>query len=49
MYQWMQVAELQRAVHATRKVVPHIPLLDEDVARLQQVGYMAKHVPVKYT
>ena len=30
-----QVAELERAVAATRKVVPQIPVLDTDVARLQ--------------
>ncbi|KAF5835566.1 coiled-coil flagellar protein, move backward only 2 [Dunaliella salina] len=32
----IQVSELERAVNATRKVVPHIPVLDGDVARLQQ-------------
>mmetsp|Transcript_22973 Transcript_22973/g.63455 ORF Transcript_22973/g.63455 Transcript_22973/m.63455 type:complete len:940 (-) Transcript_22973:763-3582(-) len=32
----IEVAELERAVNATRKVVPHIPVLDGDVARLQQ-------------
>ncbi|GAX79502.1 hypothetical protein CEUSTIGMA_g6943.t1 [Chlamydomonas eustigma] len=32
----IEVAELQRSIAATMKIVPQIPLLDEDVARLQK-------------
>lgn len=34
----LEVAELARSIAVTRRVVPQVPLLDNDVAALQKVG-----------
>ncbi len=34
----LEVAELDRSIAVTRRVVPQVPLLDNDVAALQKVG-----------
>lgn len=38
----LEVAELQRSIEVTKHLVPHVPLLDTDVARLQKQLFEAR-------